>query len=147
MEKVPESTENSLSQLCEFIEECEFSALSIQIIHIVGRVGPNTSCPAKYIRFIYNRVILEHQLVRAATVTALARFVAICPSLRISIIFLLKLCLMDQNNETRNRDYVASTILKDTLHTHSNALWNEEMEERVLCYLIFADQVLVNMKI
>ena len=128
MEKIPESIENSLSQLCEFIEDCEFSALSIQIIHTVGRMGPNTSCPAKYIRFIYNRVILENRLVRAAAVTALARFAAICPALRISIISLLKLCLMDQDDETRDRACVASTILKDALHTHSNALRNEEIE-------------------
>lgn len=36
--------------------------------------GPKTSSPTKYIRYIYNRVLLENAVVRAASVTALAKF-------------------------------------------------------------------------
>ncbi|CAN0572047.1 unnamed protein product [Ectocarpus sp. 12 AP-2014] len=45
----------SLFHLCDFIEDCEFTALSTQILSLVGELGPSTSAPARYIRFIYNR--------------------------------------------------------------------------------------------
>jgi predicted RecB family nuclease len=32
-----------LSHLCEFIEDCEFTYLSTQILHLVGIKGPKTS--------------------------------------------------------------------------------------------------------
>lgn len=104
-------------QLCEFIEDCEFTFLSVQILHLLGEEGPKTkdpgargaplllffsaqghrnllpccpcaaACPAcawpppllllralpavpaaaRYIRYIYNRVILENATVGAAT--------------------------------------------------------------------------------
>jgi coatomer protein complex subunit gamma len=83
--QVPETTESSLLHLCEFIEDCEFTRLSTQILHLLGELGPTTTAPARYIRFIYNRVILENAAVRAAAVTALSKFAAQCPSLRSSI--------------------------------------------------------------
>ena len=57
---VPETTESSLLHLCEFIEDCEFTMLSTQVLHVLGALGPKTAAPARYIRFIYNRVILEN---------------------------------------------------------------------------------------
>jgi coatomer protein complex subunit gamma len=48
-----------LSHLCEFIEDCEHSALATRVLHLLGREGPTTINPSRYIRFIYNRVILE----------------------------------------------------------------------------------------
>jgi len=48
-----------LSHLCEFIEDCEHSALATRVLHLLGKEGPTTQNPARYIRFIYNRVILE----------------------------------------------------------------------------------------
>lgn len=54
-----------LSHLCEFIEDCEHTVLATRILHLLGREGPRTQKPAKYIRFIYNRVILENAAVRA----------------------------------------------------------------------------------
>eukprot|EP00957_Ditylum_brightwellii_P206144 15347019-Ditylum_brightwellii.AAC.1 len=46
---VPETTESSLLHLCEFIEDCEFTMLSTQILHLLGELGPGTSAPARYI--------------------------------------------------------------------------------------------------
>ena len=60
--------------MCEFIEDCEFAKLSVRILHLLGVEGPKTSAPTKYIRYIYNRVILENSVVRAAAVSALAKF-------------------------------------------------------------------------
>lgn len=112
---VPETTESSLLHLCEFIEDCEFTMLSTQILHLLGELGPSTSAPARYIRFIYNRVILENSAVRAAAVSALAKFAAQCPSLRSSIMTLLKRSLMDEDDETRDRAAVAVAILEDAM--------------------------------
>lgn len=112
---VPETTESSLLHLCEFIEDCEFTMLSTQILHLLGELGPSTSAPARYIRFIYNRVILENSAVRAAAVSALAKFAASCPSLRTSIMTLMKRSLMDEDDETRDRAAMAVSVLEEAI--------------------------------
>lgn len=112
---VPETTESSLLHLCEFIEDCEFTQLSTQILHLLGELGPTTTAPARYIRFIYNRVILENSAVRAAAVSALSKFAAQCPSLRASVMTLLKRSLMDEDDETRDRAAIAVAILEDAM--------------------------------
>lgn len=53
------STILGLSHLCEFIEDCEHPVLATRILHLLGREAPTTANPSRYIRFIYNRVILE----------------------------------------------------------------------------------------
>jgi len=113
--QVPETTESSLLHLCEFIEDCEFAMLSTQILHLLGDLGPTTSAPARYIRFIYNRVILENSAVRAAAVSALSKFAAKCPSLRASIVTLLKRSLDDEDDETRDRASVVVSVLKGAM--------------------------------
>jgi len=112
---VPETTESSLLHLCEFIEDCEFTQLSTQILHLLGELGPTTTAPARYIRFIYNRVILENCAVRAAAVSALSKFAAQCPSLRASVMTLLKRSLMDEDDETRDRAAIAVAILEQAM--------------------------------
>jgi coatomer protein complex subunit gamma len=112
---VPESTESSLLHLCEFIEDCEFTMLSTQILHLLGELGPKTTAPARYIRFIYNRVILENSAVRAAAVSALTKFAASCPSLRTSILTLLKRSLVDEDDETRDRASIAVSTLEEAM--------------------------------
>lgn len=113
--QVPETTESSLLHLCEFIEDCEFTRLSTEILHLLGELGPSTTAPARYIRFIYNRVILENAAVRAAAVSALAKFAANCPSLRSSIMTLLKRSLYDEDDETRDRAAISVSILEDAM--------------------------------
>ena len=54
-----------LAHLCEFIEDCEHVELATRILHLLGREGSRTSKPQAYIRFIYNRVLLETPEVRA----------------------------------------------------------------------------------
>ena len=61
-----------LAHLCEFIEDCEHTVLATKILHLLGREGPRTPTPSKYIRFIYNRVILENAAVRAGESSLLA---------------------------------------------------------------------------
>jgi len=98
--------------LCEFIEDCEHAALATRVLHLLGREGPTTQNPARYIRFIYNRVILETTQVRAAAVTALAKFGAECLQLRQSVEVLLKRCLLDTDDEVRDRATFYLAVLR-----------------------------------
>ncbi len=100
---IPEAKESGLAHLSEFIEDCEFTYLSSQILHLLGDQGPSTADPSKYIRFIYNRVILENATIRASAVCALAKFGQNCPQLRPSILVLLRRCLYDNDDEVRDR--------------------------------------------
>ncbi|KAL3106761.1 hypothetical protein niasHT_017816 [Heterodera trifolii] len=59
VEDNPSAKDLGLSHLCEFIEDCEHAALATRVLHLLGREGPTTANPSRYIRFIYNRVILE----------------------------------------------------------------------------------------
>lgn len=79
-----------LERLCEFIEDCEFPALATQVLHLLGSEGPSTSTPTKYIRYIYNRVCLETEKVRASAVSALAQFGLKHAGLRPKIAVLLR---------------------------------------------------------
>ena len=103
IEKLPETKEAGLFHLCEFIEDCEFTELSTRILHVLGDQGPTSSAPARYIRFIYNRMILENATVRAAAVGALSKFAARVESLRPSVATLLRRCLKDEDDEVRDR--------------------------------------------
>ncbi|KAG9440964.1 hypothetical protein H6P81_021129 [Aristolochia fimbriata] len=100
---IPDAKESGLLHLCEFIEDCEFTYLSTQILHFLGNEGPKTSDPSKYIRYIYNRVILENATVRASAVSTLAKFGALVDSLKPRIFVLLKRCLCDNDDEVRDR--------------------------------------------
>ncbi|PTB80100.1 coatamer complex, gamma subunit [Trichoderma longibrachiatum ATCC 18648] len=102
---VPDSKEDALAHLCEFIEDCEFTKLAVRILHLIGLEGPKTAQPTKYIRYIYNRVVLENAIVRAAAVTALAKFGVgqTDPDVKSSVKVLLTRCLDDVDDEVRDR--------------------------------------------
>uniref|UniRef100_A0A803LP50 Coatomer subunit gamma n=1 Tax=Chenopodium quinoa TaxID=63459 RepID=A0A803LP50_CHEQI len=100
---IPDAKESGLLHLCEFIEDCEFTYLSTQ--------GPKTADPSKYIRYIYNRVILENATVRASAVSTLAKFGAMVDSLKPRIFILLRRCLFDSDDEVRDR----ATLYLNTL--------------------------------
>ena len=71
---IKDSVEPALAHLCEFIEDCEYTKLSVRILYLLGVQGPKSEKPGKFIRFIYNRVVLENAVVRAAAVSSLAKF-------------------------------------------------------------------------
>lgn len=108
-----EAKEAGLAHLCEFIEDCEHTVLATRILHLLGREGPRTPTPSKYIRFIYNRVILENAAVRAAAVTAMAKFGAHCDELLDSCVVLLERCLLDSDDEVRDRATFYVCVLKE----------------------------------
>ncbi|XP_053108898.1 coatomer subunit gamma-2 [Hemicordylus capensis] len=103
IEENPESKEPGLAHLCEFIEDCEHTVLATKILHLLGKEGPRTPSPSKYIRFIFNRVVLENEAVRAAAVSALAKFGAQNENLLPSVLVLLQRCMMDTDDEVRDR--------------------------------------------
>lgn len=113
IEENSEAKEAGLAHLCEFIEDCEHTVLATRILHLLGREGPRTPTPSKYIRFIYNRVILENAAVRAAAVTAMAKFGAHCDELLDSCVVLLERCELDSDDEVRDRATFYVRVLKE----------------------------------
>ncbi|KAJ3694680.1 hypothetical protein LUZ60_000057 [Juncus effusus] len=109
---IPDAKESGLFHLCEFIEDCEFTYLSTQILHFLGNEGPKTADPSKYIRYIYNRVILENATVRACAVSTLAKFGALVDSLKPRIFVLLRRCLFDSDDEVRDRATLYLKVLE-----------------------------------
>jgi coatomer protein complex subunit gamma len=126
MAAIPDTRETGLFHLCDFIEDCEFTALCTQILHLIGEMGPATSAPARYIRFVYNRVILENAAIRAAAVSSLAKFGAGCPDLRQSIRVMLKRSLDDEDDEVRDRACLALKLLSEDGTSDSNGHRTEQ---------------------
>ncbi|XP_041991230.1 coatomer subunit gamma-2-like [Salvia splendens] len=122
---IPDAKEGGLLHLCEFIEDCEFTYLSTQILHFIGNEGPKTSDPSKYIRYIYNRVILENATVRASAVSTLAKFGALVDSLKPRIFILLRRCLFDNDDEVRDR----ATLYLNSLGDGSVAETDKDVKE------------------
>lgn len=102
-----------LINLCEFIEDCEFTELSVRILHLLGDEGPKTSNPSYYIRHIYNRLVLENSIVRSSAVIALAKFAAVCDeSVAKNVQILLSRCLKDVDDEVRDRATLSLQFLE-----------------------------------
>lgn len=100
---IPDVQEAGLAHLCEFIEDCEYTQLSTAILHLIGERGPHCNDPSKYIRFIYNRIVLENATVRASAVCAMAKFGMEVESLRTTVTTLLQRCVYDNDDEVRDR--------------------------------------------
>ncbi|KAF2075932.1 hypothetical protein CYY_002780 [Polysphondylium violaceum] len=109
---IPESKEIALTELCDFIEDCEFPDLSVQILHLLGQEGPLTSQPSQYIRYIYNRVLLDSGIIRAAAVNSIAKFGLLYEPMKEKVIILLGRCLLDEDDEVRDRATLYLQLLK-----------------------------------
>eukprot|EP00922_Rhytidocystis_sp_ex-Travisia-forbesii_P037494 GHVS01055872.1.p1 GENE.GHVS01055872.1~~GHVS01055872.1.p1 ORF type:complete len:858 (+),score=150.16 GHVS01055872.1:321-2894(+) len=121
VKQVPQAQEVGLLQLCEFIEDCEYPSLCTRILGFLGEQAPTTSCPSKYIRFIYNRLILENALVRVAGVDALTTIAHKCPGLRRDVMALLECCATDNDDEVRDRTNLYYTALALSVGDHPTA--------------------------
>lgn len=126
---VPDSKEDALAHLCEFIEDCEFTKLAVRILHLLGVEGPKTSQPTKYIRYIYNRVVLENAIVRAAAVTALAKFGVgqKDPEVKRSVQVLLTRCLDDVDDEVRDRAALNLRLMSEEDEMAARFVKNDSM--------------------
>ncbi|CAD7970950.1 unnamed protein product [Amoebophrya sp. A120] len=92
-----------LLHLCEFIEDCEYPDLCMRILAFLGENVPLQQSPGKFVRFMYNRLILENALVRAAAADALTKVGLKVPSLRSDIATLLECGKNDNDDEVRDR--------------------------------------------
>jgi len=109
---VTESREVAVDTFAEVIEDCEFPELSVAVLNKLAEVGPLTQRPARLVRFVFNRVLLEKAAVRAAAVTTLARFGLALPALAGSIADLLARCLTDSDDEVRDRATMYLALLR-----------------------------------
>ncbi|KJE93213.1 coatomer subunit gamma-2 [Capsaspora owczarzaki ATCC 30864] len=120
--EIPAAREIALNHLAEFVEDCEHPALSARALHMLGRLAPQSSFPSRYVRIIYNRVVLESPIVRAAAVSSLAKF-AVSPNssnLAPMIIALLSRCLHDTDDEVRDRAaFYLRVLSSDEAHVKS----------------------------
>lgn len=46
-----------LAHLCEFIEDCEHTSLTVRILHLLGKEGPRTKQPSR----LFFKLILSKQ--------------------------------------------------------------------------------------
>lgn len=123
IEDNPEAKEAGLAYLCEFIEDCEHTSLAVKILYLLGREGVKTAQPAKYIRYIYNRLILEKSPVRAAAVSSLAKFAAHCEDLLPQILVLLERSVLDADDEVRDRaTYYINILAQQSKSTKLNCI-------------------------
>lgn len=137
--KNDESKKLILMNLCEFIEDCEYTELSIRILHLLGDEGPKTSNPSYYIRHIYNRLVLENSIVRSSAVISLSKFAIICGGdVKKNIEILLNRCLNDIDDEVRDR---ATLSLKFIKNNEKRLIINESkfdlniLENKLIHYL------------
>jgi coatomer protein complex subunit gamma len=145
---VPGSKEETLAHLCEFIEDCEFTKLAVRILHLLGVEGPKTPQPTKYIRYIYNRVVLENALVRAAAVTALSKFGVgqRDPEVKRSVDVLLTRCLDDADDEVRDRAALSLRLMKEDDEVAARFVKNDSMyslstfEHKLVMYVTSDDK-------
>ncbi|KAL8871542.1 MAG: hypothetical protein Q9174_002645 [Haloplaca sp. 1 TL-2023] len=145
---VPGSKEDALAHLCEFIEDCEFTKLAVRILHLIGVEGPKTPSPTKYIRYIYNRVVLENAIVRAAAVTALAKFGVgqSDPEVKRSVTVLLTRCLDDTDDEVRDRAALNLRLMGEEDEMAKRFIKNESMfslstfEHQLVMYVTATDK-------
>ena len=145
---VPGSKEETLSHLCEFIEDCEFTKLAVRILHLLGLEGPKAPQPTKYIRYIYNRVVLENALVRAAAVTALAKFGVgqKDPEVKRSVKVLLTRCLDDTDDEVRDRAALNLRLMDEEDEMAERFIKNDSMfslstfEHQLVMYVTAEDK-------
>ncbi len=104
---IPNCQSNALAVLCEFIEDCEYSTLSVRVLHVLSQIGPLMDNASQYIKTIYNRIILESSNVRSAALHALSCFNS--PIVK----ELLSTCHTDPDNQVRERSlYYSSSLVK-----------------------------------
>lgn len=128
-----------LMNLCEFIEDCEYTELSVRILHLLGDEGPHTSNPSYYIRHIYNRLVLENSIIRSSAIISLSKFAVNCGGeISKNIKILLSRCLNDIDDEVRDR---ATISLKFIENNDKSLIVNEGkydlnyLETKLISYL------------
>lgn len=107
----PSSNEMVLTHLAEYIDDCEFSHITKRVLMHLGEEVPHCSNPRGFVRFVYNHATLEKPEVRAVAITTLAKIAAGVPTLRRSIVALLRRSSSDSDDEVRDRAILYTKLL------------------------------------
>jgi len=108
---LPAARDVALTNLAEFIEDCEYNVLVQRVLFLIAEHGPSCQSPQKYIRYVNNRIALEQAPVRATAIATLAKLAARCPELRSRVVVLLKRATNDPDDEVRDRAVLYHKIL------------------------------------
>ncbi|PWV19218.1 Coatomer subunit gamma [Trypanosoma cruzi] len=106
----PDSKESVLKHLAEFIDDCNYSQIVRRVLMYLGEEVPLTENPKTFVRYVYNHATLEGPEIRAVAVSTLAKLAAYVPSLRRSIVVLLKRTCNDADDEVRDRAVLYTRI-------------------------------------
>lgn len=110
---IPDSKESALEMLCDFIEDCEYTELLVRILNLLGNEGPKTPNPSTFVRYIYNRIVLDNSIVRSSAIISLSKFALIDdPELTKSVKILLERSLQDADDEVRDRAVLSLSLLE-----------------------------------
>ena len=101
----------SLFFLAESIFDCQYDVLKIRILNLLGKECELVSNKSKLVRYIYNQIILESPMVRVSAISALGEIGLREKNLRDIIISLIERCLIDDDNEVRERAFMYSKAL------------------------------------
>lgn len=107
-----DNREQMLNILGEYIEDCQYESVVRRVIDVIGEFGPSCTSRVKYMRTIYNRIILEGPCVRAAGVSALYRFAQNKEDIE-NVKTLMKKCTYDENEEVRSRAQFYENVLEE----------------------------------
>lgn len=99
----PESRDSVLKHLALFIDDCNYLQIVRRVLMYFGEEVPSTKNPKSFVRYVFNHATLECPEIRAVAVSTLAKLAASVPSLRRSIIVLLKRICKDSDDEVRDR--------------------------------------------
>jgi len=101
-ERTPEAFVRCLDILCEFIEDSEYAILTSYSIDKITEMIGNVEKPEAYVRFIFNRLILETANVRASALTSLTLLGRQFPTIRNPVINLINLHSVDMDDGIRD---------------------------------------------
>lgn len=71
--EIPASKELAFSQLAEYIEDCQYPYLQLQILSLINRESLQQYIPNRIIRQINNRIHLENSEIRAAALSIVGK--------------------------------------------------------------------------
>jgi len=115
LQAYPETLDDSLFILSQSLDVCEHVNLSTEILHVVAEMGPLVQNASKHVPHMYNCFLLGSPPIRAAAVASLSKFASHHLPLRSSILLLLKSCLRDEDEETRDRTAAAVAVLSHSV--------------------------------
>uniref|UniRef100_A0A8C9GN25 Coatomer subunit gamma n=1 Tax=Piliocolobus tephrosceles TaxID=591936 RepID=A0A8C9GN25_9PRIM len=118
--EIPNSADNAILQLCEYIEDCEYNSLLLRVIRFLLLHIPKTKNPSNYIRYIYNRLILENETIRVDGLYSLFYIATKCTDNSKDILIKIKYLLNYNDDEVRDRANFLNFMLSENIKKLEN---------------------------